>query len=64
VWMQMPLRRRAVQSAFRSILRKQSAGDHVKWFVEHAFVLAPAQVLVVQNLASYTQLPPQKPWNY
>jgi hypothetical protein len=31
------------------------AGDFVKWFVEHAFVFVPAQALVAQHLATYTQ---------
>src|SRR5262245_24893012 len=41
------------------------AGDYVKWFVEHAFVLLPAQKLVAQHLASYQQFPPrQRPGSF
>jgi hypothetical protein len=36
------------------------AGDYVKWFVENAFVFLPAQALVTQHLATYTQFPPRQ----
>ena len=29
---------------------QHEAGDYVKWFVEHAFVLVPAQAIVGQHL--------------
>ena len=41
------------------------AGDYVRWFVEHAFVLVPAQALVAQHLTSFQQFPPrQKPGSF
>ncbi|MGB7825702.1 MAG: sulfatase-like hydrolase/transferase, partial [Pseudolabrys sp.] len=41
------------------------AGDYVRWFVEHAFVLVPAQALVAQHLMSFQQFPPrQKPGSF
>jgi arylsulfatase A-like enzyme len=41
------------------------AGDYVKWFVEHAFVLLPAQKIVGQHLASYQEFPPrQRPGSF
>jgi hypothetical protein len=44
---------------------QREAGDYVKWFVEHAFVLVPAQSVVAQHLASYQQFPPrQKPGSF
>ena len=37
----------------------------MRWFVEHAFVLVPAQALVAQHLASFQQFPPrQKPGSF
>jgi hypothetical protein len=37
----------------------------VRWFVEHAFVLVPAQALVGQHLLSFQQFPPrQKPGSF
>jgi len=44
---------------------QHEAGDYVKWFVEHAFVLVPAQSVVADHLASYQQFPPrQKPGSF
>ena len=44
---------------------QHEAGDYVKWFVEHAFVLLPAQTVVAQHLASYQQFPPrQRPGSF
>ena len=44
---------------------QHEAGDYVKWFVEHAFVLLPAQTIVAQHLASYQQFPPrQRPGSF
>ena len=44
---------------------QHEAGDYVRWFVEHAFVLVPAQAIVAQHLASFQQFPPrQKPGSF
>ena len=44
---------------------QHEAGDYVRWFVEHAFVLVPAQALVAQHLASFQQFPPrQRPGSF
>jgi len=44
---------------------QHEAGDYVRWFVEHAFVLVPAQALVGQHLMSFQQFPPrQKPGSF
>ena len=44
---------------------EHEAGDYVRWFVEHAFVLVPAQALVAQHLESFKQFPPrQKPGSF
>jgi len=41
------------------------AGDYVRWFVEHAFVLVPAQALVAQHIESFKQFPPrQRPGSF
>ena len=41
------------------------AGDYVKWFVEHAFVLVPAQAIVAKHLASFQEFPPrQRPGSF
>ena len=41
------------------------AGDNVKWYVEHVFVLVPAQAIVAQHLASFQDFPPrQKPGSF
>ena len=37
---------------------QHEAGDYVRWFVEHAFVLVPAQAIVGQHLMSFQQFPP------
>ena len=39
---------------------QHEAGDYVKWFVEHAFVLVPAQAIVGQHLMSFQQFPPRQ----
>jgi arylsulfatase len=37
----------------------------VKWFVEHAFVLVPAQAIVGQHIQSFQQFPPrQRPGSF
>ena len=44
---------------------QHEAGDYVKWFVEHAFVLVPAQAIVGQHLMSFQQFPPrQRPGSF
>ena len=44
---------------------QHEAGDYVRWFVEHAFVLVPAQSIVGEHLASFKQFPPrQKPGTF
>ena len=39
---------------------QHEAGDYVRWFVQHAFVLLPAQSLVAQHMASFQQFPPRQ----
>jgi hypothetical protein len=37
----------------------------VRWFVDHAFVVVPAQSIVAQHLASFQQFPPrQRPGSF
>ena len=44
---------------------QHEAGDYVRWFIEHAFVLVPAQGIVAQHLASFQQFPPrQRPGSF
>ena len=44
---------------------QHEAGDYVRWFVEHAFVLVPVQALVAQHLESFQQFPPrQRPGSF
>ena len=44
---------------------QHEAGDYVKWFVEHAFVIVPAQSIVAQHLESFKQFPPrQRPGSF
>ena len=44
---------------------EHEAGDYVKWFVEHIFVLVPAQAIVGQFLATFQEFPPrQKPGSF
>jgi arylsulfatase len=46
--------------------RAQSdAGDYVRWRVEHAYALIPAQAYVAKHLATYLDFPPrQKPGSF
>ena len=39
---------------------QHESGDYVRWFVDHAFVLVPAQSIVAQYLASYQEFPPRQ----
>jgi hypothetical protein len=44
---------------------QHEAGDYVRWFIEHAFVIVPAQGIVGQHLAGFAQFPPrQKPGSF
>jgi arylsulfatase len=44
---------------------EQEAGDYVKWFIEHIFVLVPAQAIVGRYLATFQEFPPrQKPGSF
>jgi len=44
---------------------EHEAGDYVKWFVEHVFVLVPAQAIVAQHLQTFQEFPPrQKPGSF
>ena len=44
---------------------KQELGDYVRWFIEHAFVLVPAQAIVGEHLASFQEFPPrQRPGSF
>jgi hypothetical protein len=41
------------------------SGDYVRWFIEHAFVIVPAQTIVGQHLASFWEFPPrQRPGSF
>jgi arylsulfatase len=41
------------------------AGDYVRWFVEHAFIVIPAQAIVAQHLQSFQEFPPrQRPGSF
>src|SRR4051794_14414057 len=44
---------------------QHEAADYVRWFVEHAFLLVPAQTIVGQHLMSFQQFPPrQRPGSF
>ncbi len=44
---------------------EHEAGDYDKWFIEHLFVLVPAQAIVAQHLQSFQEFPPrQKPGSF
>jgi hypothetical protein len=44
---------------------QHESGDYVRWFIEHAFVIVPAQGIVGQHLASFVQFPPrQRPGSF
>jgi hypothetical protein len=44
---------------------EQEAGDYDRWFIEHLFVLVPAQTIVAQHLATFKEFPPrQKPGSF
>jgi len=44
---------------------QQESGDYVRWFIDHAFVLVPAQAIVGQFLTSFQQFSPrQRPGSF
>ena len=44
---------------------EHEAGDYDRWFIEHIFVLVPAQTIVGQFLATFQEFPPrQKPGSF
>jgi hypothetical protein len=44
---------------------QHESGDYVRWFVDHAFVLVPAQSVVGQHFASFKEFPPrQRPGSF
>jgi arylsulfatase len=69
VWMQplVPLRAPKIFNLRSDPLERaeHEAGGYDKWFVEHAFVLVPAQAIVGQHLATFKEFPPrQKPGSF
>jgi arylsulfatase len=41
------------------------SGNYDRWFIDHAFLLVPAQAFVAQHLATYKEFPPrQKPGSF
>jgi arylsulfatase len=41
------------------------AGDYDKWFIEHLFVLVPAQAIVARHIQSFKEFPPrQRPGSF
>ena len=44
---------------------QHESGDYVRWFVEHAFVIVPAQAIVGQFLTTFQEYPPrQRPGSF
>jgi arylsulfatase A-like enzyme len=44
---------------------QQESGDYVRWFIEHAFLLVPAQAIVAQHIMSFREFPPrQRPGSF
>ena len=44
---------------------EHEAGDYDRWFIEHLFVLVPAQTIVAQHIQSFQEFPPrQKPGSF
>ena len=39
---------------------EHEAGDYDKWFIEHAFVLVPAQAIVAQHIQTFKEFPPRQ----
>jgi arylsulfatase len=47
------------------VAAQHESGDYIRWFIEHAFVLVPAQAIVGQHILSYQQFPPrQRPGSF
>ena len=69
VWMQplVPLRAPKIFNLRSDPFERaeHEAGGYDKWFIEHAFVLVPAQAIVGQHLATFQEFPPrQKPGSF
>ena len=69
VWMQplVPLRAPKIFNLRSDPFERaeHEAGGYDRWFVEHAFVLVPAQAIVGQHLATFQEFPPrQKPGSF
>ena len=69
VWMQplIPLRAPKIFNLRSDPFERaeHEAGGYDKWFIEHAFVLVPAQAIVGQHLATFQEFPPrQKPGSF
>jgi arylsulfatase len=69
VWMQplVPLRAPKIFNLRSDPFERgeHEAGAYDPWFVEHAFVLVPAQAIVGQYLQSFQEFPPrQKPGSF
>ena len=44
---------------------EEEAGDYDRWFIEHLFVMVPAQTIVGRFLATFRDFPPrQKPGSF
>jgi arylsulfatase len=44
---------------------QQESGDYVRWFIDHAFLLVPAQAIVAEHIASFREFPPrQRPGSF
>lgn len=44
---------------------QHESGDYVRWFVDHAFLLVPAQAIVAEHIASFREFPPrQRPGSF
>jgi hypothetical protein len=44
---------------------QHESGDYVRWFIDHAFLLVPAQAIVAQHIASFRDFPPrQRPGSF
>jgi len=44
---------------------QHESGDYVRWFIDHAFLLVPAQAIVAQHIASFREFPPrQRPCSF
>ena len=69
VWMQplVPLRAPKIFNLRSDPFERaeHEAGGYDKWFVEHAFVLVPAQFIVGEHLKTFQEFPPrQKPASF